>query len=123
LQGEKYISEKPVQNMISRLEKSGELVRSADGSQIFSKKRLPHREVDLRGAGSRYEIISARTGKNKGEIDMFRAFKETHPGAVYLHQGESFIVDSLDIAARTVKVTKAHVNYYTRVRSNTETEI
>jgi DEAD/DEAH box helicase domain-containing protein len=120
---EKYISDKPVQNMISRLEISGELVRSADGSQIFSRKRLPHRDVDLRGAGSRYEIVSARTGKNKGEIDMFRAFKETHPGAVYLHQGESFIVDSLDIATRTVKITKAHVNYYTRVRSNTETEI
>jgi DEAD/DEAH box helicase domain-containing protein len=123
IKGEKYISEKPVQKMISKLEKSGELVRSADGSQIFSKKRLPHREVDLRGAGSRYEIISARTGKNRGEIDMFRAFKETHPGAIYLHQGESFIVDSLDIQTRTVKVTKAHVNYYTRVRSNTETEI
>ncbi len=120
---EKYISEKPVQKMISKLEKSGELVRSADGSQLFSRKRLPHREVDLRGAGSRYEIISARTGKNRGEIDMFRAFKETHPGAVYLHQGESFIVDSLDIQTRTVKVTKAHVNYYTRVRSSTETEI
>jgi DEAD/DEAH box helicase domain-containing protein len=120
---EKYLSEKPVQHIISKLEKSGELVRSADGSQLFSRKRFPHREVDLRGTGSRYSIISTRTGKSRGEIDMFRAFKETHPGAVYLHQGESFMVDSLDISTQTVKITKAHVNYYTRVRSNTETEI
>jgi DEAD/DEAH box helicase domain-containing protein len=120
---EKYICEKPVQKIILKLENIGELVRSADGSQLFSRKRLPHREVDLRGAGSRYSIISARTGKDRGEIDMFRAFKETHPGAVYLHQGESFIVDSLDIHTQTVKVTNAHVNYYTRVRSSKETEV
>ncbi len=122
-EGEKYISHPTVQKIMIQLENSGELVRSADGSQIFSNKRFPHRDVDLRGSGSRYEIISSRSGKNKGEIDMFRAFKETHPGAVYLHQGESHIVDSLDIASRTVKVSKARVNYYTRVRSNTETEI
>ena len=120
---EKYISQKAVQNVISKLEKSGELIRSAEGDELFCRKRLPHRDVDLRGAGSKCTIISTKTGKNKGEIDMFRAFKETHPGAVYLHQGESFIVDSLDISTQTVKVTQAHVNYYTRVRSNTETEI
>jgi DEAD/DEAH box helicase domain-containing protein len=120
---EKYICEKQVQKIISKLENSGELVRSADGLQLFSRKNSPHREVDLRGAGAKYSIISARTGKDRGEIDMFRAFKETHPGAVYLHQGERFIVDVLDIHTRTVKVTKANVNYYTRVRSNKETEI
>ena len=120
---EKYISEKPVQNVISRLEKSGELIRSADGGQIFSRKHLPHRDVDLRGAGSIFTIVSKETGDNRGETDMFRAFKETHPGAIYLHQGVSFIVDSLDISTRTVKVTQARVNYYTRVRTNTETEI
>ncbi|MFO8085914.1 MAG: DEAD/DEAH box helicase [Desulfobacterales bacterium] len=120
---ETYICELPVQKAIAGLENTGELVRSADGALLFSRQKMPHRHVDLRGSGSRYSIISTRTGKNKGEIDMFRAFKETHPGAVYLHQGESYIVNHLDIETQTVKVTKAHVNYYTRVRGSKETEI
>jgi DEAD/DEAH box helicase domain-containing protein len=120
---ESYICESPVKKVIAKLENTGELVRSADGSELFSRQKMPHRYVNLRGSGARYSIISARTGKNKGEIDMFRAFKETHPGAVYLHQGESYIVNHLDIETQTVKVTKANVNYYTRVRGNKETEI
>ncbi len=121
--GEKYISDKPVQKILSELEQKGDLVRSHDGEQLFSRERMPHRHVDLRGAGESYTIVSARTGKNKGEIGAFRAFKETHPGAVYLHQGETFLVQNLDVATKTVKVARANVNFYTRARGNKETEI
>ncbi len=120
---ESYVREAPVQKMIARLENSGDLVRSADGSVLFSRRRMPHRNVDLRGSGTKISIVSSETGKDKGEIDMFRAFKETHPGAVYLHHGESYLVNHLDLESMTVKVTRAHVNYYTRSRSNKETEI
>ena len=122
-ENEPYISEKPVKKIVSALEEKGELVRSHDGEQLFSRQRSPHRDVDLRGAGESYTIVSARTGKDRGDIDAFRAFKETHPGAVYLHQGETYMVQSLDIATKTVKVARAKVNYYTRVRARKDTEI
>ncbi|MFH1102655.1 MAG: DEAD/DEAH box helicase [Pseudomonadota bacterium] len=108
---------------VRRLEKTGDLMQSGDGKLFYSKKKSPHREVDLRGAGDRYHIISGENGKSIGEIDGFRAFKETHPGAVYLHRGDTYLINRLDIATGTVEAARAQVDYYTRVRGHKNTEI
>jgi DEAD/DEAH box helicase domain-containing protein len=120
---EPYLSEKSVKETISRLEKTGELIRSGEGNRLFSRQRFPHRSVNLRDSGEQYTIISQRTGKRLGEINAFRAFKETYPGAVYLHQGETYVVSKMDIHSRTVFVSKAHINYYTKIRGHKNTEI
>jgi DEAD/DEAH box helicase domain-containing protein len=108
---------------LSRLEKEGQLLKSADGKEIYARRKAPHRDVDLRGAGNRFQIITRQTDTLIGEIDEYRAFRETHPGAVYLHKGDSFVVDGLDLSARTVSVSKTRVDYYTRIRSHKLTEI
>lgn len=120
---ETYIAEKSVQKTITQLEKAGELIRSEEGNRLFSRQRFPHRSVDLRGSGEKYTIISKKRGKSLGDIDAFRAFKETHPGAVYLHQGETFVVNKMDTQTRSILVSKARVDYYTRVRGHKDTEI
>ncbi len=121
--GEPWMKEAFVRNQVRRLEKKGELLRSAKGDIFYSKLKAPHRRVDLRGVGTRFNIVCHLSGENKGEIDGFRAFRETHPGAVYLHQGDSFIVDKLDPDTMTVTVSEAKVGYYTKVRANKDTEI
>jgi len=109
--------------IITRLVSGGQLLRSADGQYWYSRRKIPHRQVDIRGSGNRFEIVDRATGRNKGEIDEFRAFRETHPGAIYLHRGDTYLVDSLDLNSRTVKVSRAEVDYYTQVRGFKETEI
>ena len=108
---------------IRTLQESGALLTSGDGTEIYSSRTAPHRHVDLRGTGNRYQIVGTTTGENKGEIDEFRAFKETHPGAIYLHKGDTFLVDVLDLDTKTAKVSRTKVDYYTRVRSEKNTEI
>jgi len=120
---EPLMSEKLVKTIVAGLEAKGELLRSADGTEFYSKRRAPQRHVDLRGTGSRFQIVCSQTGQGRGEIDGFRAFKETHPGAVYLHKGDTFLVDTLDLDTATAKVSAAQVNYYTRVRSDKNTEV
>lgn len=120
---EPIMSEKPVAKAVLRLEEKGDLLRSADGKALYSSRKAPHRHIDLRGAGSQFRIEKTDTGESTGEIDGFRAFKETHPGAVYLHRGETYLVDQLDLGTATVKVTRAQVNYYTRARGFKDTEI
>jgi len=120
---EAFLSEKPVARALLRLEENGELLRSADDTAFYASRKAPHRHVDLRGSGPRFRIESTESGESRGEIDGFRAFKETHPGAVYLHRGESYLVDELDLSTFTVKVSAAEVNYYTRARGYKETEI
>ena len=120
---EAFASNEHVLKAIRTLEESGALLTSGDGTEIYSSRTAPHRHVDLRGTGNRYNIVGSSTGKNKGEIDEFRAFKETHPGAIYLHKGDTFLVDVLDLDTKTVKVSRVKVDYYTRVRSEKNTEI
>jgi len=112
-----------VQSVVSKLESEGKLLRSSEGDLWFSSRKAPHRGIQLRGAGKQFNIVGSEDEENKGEIDGHRAFKETHPGAVYLHRGQTYLVDSLDLETNTVKVTPAEVDYYTRVRANKNTKI
>ncbi|MBW2591629.1 MAG: DEAD/DEAH box helicase [Deltaproteobacteria bacterium] len=105
------------------LEKKGALLKSGDGREIYSSRMRPQRHVNLRGSGSQLTIFETSTGDNRGSIDAHRAFRETHPGAVYLHNGVTYIVDDLDLATAGVQVSRAKVNYYTRVKAHKDTEI
>jgi DEAD/DEAH box helicase domain-containing protein len=121
--GEPMITDKNVVPTLELLEGTGILLRSADGSILYSRSKIPHRHVDIRGSGDRFQIIDRSTGESRGEIDEFRAFRETHPGAVYLHRGDTYIVDSLDLNSSTINVSRAAVDYYTQVRGFKETQI
>jgi DEAD/DEAH box helicase domain-containing protein len=89
---------------LNRLEETGKLLRSADGRELYSRRKSPHRYVNIRGAGNRFQIVAKHSGGNVGEIDEFRAFRETHPGAIYLHRGDTYIVDTLDFNAGTIRL-------------------
>jgi len=121
--GEFFMQDPSMKKAALSLESTGELLRSGDGRLFFSRNKMPHRHVDLRGAGSRFTILCQETGENKGDIDCFRAFKETHPGAIYLHRGEPFLVKHLNLEEMTVEVSPVNPNYYTRVRGHKQTEI
>jgi DEAD/DEAH box helicase domain-containing protein len=58
-----------------------------------------------------------------GEVDGGRCFRECHPGAVYLHQGETWLVTVLDLEAREVTVIPKKLHYFTRTLGSKETEI
>ncbi len=114
---------KEMMPVVDRLVDQTKLLKSADGKTIFATRTYPHRDVNLRGTGRSYQIIVKDTGELIGSVDAYRAMRETHPGAVYLHRGDSWLVKSLDIEAQTVIVEPARVNYFTRVTATKDTEI
>jgi DEAD/DEAH box helicase domain-containing protein len=58
----------------------------------------PHGAVDIRGStGGQIVIVEADTGRLLGSAGAGQAPASIHPGAVYLHQGDSYVVDSLDL--------------------------
>lgn len=120
---ESILNQENAPEVLTKLETEGHLLKSADGKEIYARRKRPHRDIDLRGGGNRFQIIEARTDRIIGEIDDYRAFRETHPGAVYLHKGDSFVVDHLDIDHQRITVTRKSVDYYTRVRAHKLTEI
>ena len=120
---ETMLKERGVSKAISKLESKGKLLRSENGKELYSARKYPQRGINLRGVGQTFQIVSRNNGSTIGAIDGFRACRETHPGAVYLHRGKSYVVDRLDIETRTVEVSPAKVDYFTRVRGNKTTEI
>ena len=108
---------------IRTLLKEGRLFIDADGDYYHCRKKYPHRHVDLRGTGVRYKIILAESKKKIGEIDGVRAFRETHPGAIYLHQGKAYSVIDVDLAEHTITINRSRRGYHTRVRSDKDIRI
>jgi DEAD/DEAH box helicase domain-containing protein len=120
---EPFMATPAVRRAAETLTNTGDLLRSADGGRLFSKRKAPHRHVDLRGTGRRFRILSKISDEPIGEIDGFRAFRETHPGAVYLHRGETWRIEALDVEAGRIIALPEQVDYYTRVRGSKDTEI
>jgi DEAD/DEAH box helicase domain-containing protein len=58
-----------------------------------------------------------------GIVERERAYSTVHPGAVYLHLGESYLVRELDLQARTAVVTPYTGDYYTQAKKETSTMI
>ncbi|HXF81161.1 MAG TPA: DEAD/DEAH box helicase [bacterium] len=88
------------------------------------KPGYPAGEVEVRSVSGRsVRVVDARRGRLIGTVDGGRAYEQLHPGAVYLHQGESYLVQELDIATRTAAVVPAEADFYTQPRSETDLEI
>lgn len=122
-ENEPLMNSKNVKDAVFQLEQKGELLRTADGKELVTGRRFPQRDIDLRGTGTRYTLVDSQTGENRGEVDDFRAFRETHPHAVYLHLGKTYIVEHLDINGKIIRVRNDRVGYYTRVRTRKDTDI
>ena len=56
-------------------------------------------------------------------IEASVAFFQIHPGAIYLHQGESYLVNELDLENHVAIVTPATLPYYTQARELTDIAI
>ena len=53
----------------------------------------------------------------------YRALRECHPGAIYLHMARTYHVDSLDQEGREILVSPVKPSYFTRVLTEKTTEI
>ncbi len=81
----------------------------------------PHPAVDIRGSsGGQIAILETGTGRMLGSADVGQASASVHPGAVYLHQGESYLVDSLDFEDGVAFVHAEDPGYTTFARELTD---
>nr|WP_245534420.1 DEAD/DEAH box helicase [Xylanimonas cellulosilytica] len=70
--------------------------------------------ADLRGSGGRpVRVVEATTGRLLGTVDAGSADGQVHDGAVYVHQGTTFVVDHLDLTDRVALVVRRDVDHGT----------
>jgi len=100
------------------------LLRRRSGKYYPAPGVDPHPAVDIRGSsGSQIVIVESDTGRLLGTADTGRAAASVHPGAVYLHQGESYVVDSLDFDEGMAFVHAEDPGYATFARELTDIEV
>lgn len=105
------------------LEEKRILGRKENGNSWFSILRNPHRQVSIRSVGEAFTVMHAETRKVIGRVDGLRAFRECHPGAVYLHRATQYEILGMDFERSNIKARAVDVPYYTRCESEKETEV
>ncbi len=123
LADEELLADAKCRKRVEELTGAGGLMLNLAGSTWFTARKYPHRGVNLRGTGKNYSIRRISDNELLGEIDGSRCLSECHPGAIYLHRGQTWLVRELDCDNHQVRVAAAKVDYFTRPMSNKETEI
>jgi DEAD/DEAH box helicase domain-containing protein len=81
-------------------------------------------EVDLRGTGGApVSVVEAATGRLLGTVDHGSSHAMLHPGAVYLHQGVTFVVDDLDLEDAIALVHQEEPDWTTHARDVTNLSV
>ena len=83
----------------------------------------PHANVSVRGTGGKTITLQDGFERRIGISDYQSALRDLHPGAVYLHQGDTYLVRDLDLEAGVATLLPHIEDYYTQTRSVTEIDI
>ncbi len=80
--------------------------------------------IDLRSiAGTGVEIVCSATGRVIGQVDTAAADRTVHTGAVYLHQGEQWLVEDYDLDAGVALCRQARAEWFTQPSTQTSVRI
>ena len=80
--------------------------------------------VNLRAdGGGPVSIVDADTGSLLGTMDSPQTHYQAHTGAIYVHQGDSYVVEDLNEDDHCVVVRRANPDYYTTARDVTQIEV
>src|SRR5699024_8354774 len=83
---------------------AGGVLRRRPAGWFWARTDRPSDHVELRRIGRTVRIVETRTGRVLGTVDEARAPATVHTGAVYLHQGQPYVVTDLDLTEATAQV-------------------
>ena len=110
--------------VLADLVSCGTLRRRPGGWFWAAAWQRPHPEVDIRGSGGhQVAVAEAGTGRLLGTVDAGSACSAVHPGAVYLHRGDSFVVDELDLDSGIALVRPEEPEWHTSARTSTDISV
>ncbi len=108
---------------VAGLTDAGLLRRRARG-WFWTDRRRPSDLTDIRSSGGRpVQLVEAGTGRVVGTVDASASHGTAHAGAVYLHMGETWLVESLDLDEHVAVIARAEPNYSTSARELTDIRI
>lgn len=111
------------EGLLGQLEAQGYLRRRPSG-WFWTHPESAAGMVNLRAdGGGPVSIIDAETGQLLGSMDSPQTHYQAHQGAIYVHQGASYLVEELNEAEHCVVVRRVNPDYYTTARDITTVEV
>lgn len=102
----------PVSCLLPELE-SNDLLRRTSRGWVYAGRGRAADAVRLDGVpGETFRVMCH--GRLLETLDLGQAYREAHKGAIMLHQGETFVVNEMDLETHTIRVTETDVDYYTQ---------
>ena len=116
-------------DQVEELIASGELVRRDDGLAGFWSKTTPAKKVSIRNMDTvSYKVIDLKRESTHDDgvletMEYSMAMLKLYEGAVYMHDGRTFVVQQCDTEKHFAKVLRNDVSYYTEPRDHTRLTI
>jgi len=77
----------------------------------------PAQSINIRStSGENFAVVDTTTGSLLETVESSVAFFQIHPGAIYLHQGEVYLVTRLDLTSHIAYAEPTDANYYTQTK-------
>ncbi|HET8615806.1 MAG TPA: DEAD/DEAH box helicase [Actinomycetales bacterium] len=103
---------------------AGGVLRRRPAGWFWARADRATDHVDLRGTGGEpVRVVEEETGRVLGTVDAGAADRTVHTGAVYVHQGATFLVRGLDLDEHVALVERAAPDWTTHARSVTDVRL
>ncbi len=113
---EKFFGPAMIQE-VAALEAEGRLRERRHRWYLTPAIAYPAQAINIRStSGENFAVVDTSSGALIETVEASVAFFQIHPGAVYLHQGESYLVAKLDLAGLTAYAAPTAVTYYTQTK-------
>ena len=93
------------------------LLRRRPGGWFWTRPERATDHVSLRGTGETVRIVERSTGRVLGTVDGPAAHSSVHTGAVYVHQGQPYVVAHYDVEDSHAIVVAGDPGWSTQARS------
>jgi DEAD/DEAH box helicase domain-containing protein len=110
----RYFGER-VADVAAALAEEG-LLKALGPAFYWAQGHQPSHRVGLRIASDSTVTILDTTGENRvlAQVDRISAPELVYPEAVYLHEGQTYVVERLDLEQKIASVRREDVDYYTQ---------
>ncbi len=119
------LEEAQVAEFLQFLREAGVLHQSGD-RYFWMADKYPAEDLSLRSASFETVVLQTKDGEEWttiGLVDQASALWMVHPGAVYLHEGQAYLVEELDLEQQIARLRAAEVDYYTQPHSETMVQL
>jgi len=102
------------------------VLHRAGGDFHWMHDSYPAEAISLRtGSSENFVIVDTTDGNERaiGEVDVFSAPFLIHEEAIYIHEGQSYQVQTLDWEGKTARVQGVNTDYYTSASTAVDVQV